>query len=274
MSEELTNIEGLHKVDIFTKQVLGKKVLADTYTLWQEEYFNGVATGKKRPFRIYIINDGSVPAEQPVLGSPVTCVKLCKRIIEPDYPRNTLICTSKSRVTHRYELVLLVEYENGNFDVITLPRNLSNRLQYNPATTKAFVDSTVIDTAGIPVLQHQSKYPPNESLIIVAAGVNNYTSFEYTVTIPYSMFEPQIRQCYLEDPSLQSYILLKCFRYDLDILDTFLVSTSPTESVWTTIVELKVTEDIIDKLGIDQDVIVYGKPEEYNCKPSDCGCCS
>jgi hypothetical protein len=271
MSEEL--IKDLHKVDIFTKQVLGKKVLADTSTLWQEEYSPlGVPTGNKRSFRIYIINDGSSPAVQPATGSPVTCVKLCKRIIEADYPRNTLICTSKSRVTHRYQLVLLVEYENGNFDVLTLPRNLSNRLQYDPTTTKAFVDSTVIDTAGIPVLQRQNQTLPHETLIIVSAGVNDYTSFEYVVTIPYSMFEPCIKSCYLEDPSLQSLILLKCFRYDVDVLDTFLVSTSTTESVWTTIVELTVTEDIIDKLGIDQDVIVYGRPEDYCCKPADCGC--
>jgi hypothetical protein len=263
---EIANITDLHKVDIFAKQVLGKKVLADTDTLWQEEYTAGVLTGKKIPFRIYIINNGSIPAEQPVLGSPVSCVKLCKRVIEADYPRNTLVCAGKSRVTHRYQLVLLVEYENGTFDVLTLPRNLSNRLQYNPATTKAFVDSTVIDTTGIPLLQHQNQVVPYESLVIVAEGVNNYTSFEYTVSIPYSMFEPNLKYCYLEDPSLQSYILLKCFRYDTDVLDTFLVSTSSTESVWTTIVQLTVTEDIIDKLGIDQDVIVYGVPEDYICE--------
>ena len=107
-----------------------------------------MATGNKRSFRIYIINNGSTPAEQPVLGSPVSCLKLCKRIIEPEYPRNTLTCASKSKVTHRYELILLVEYENGNFDVITLPRNLSNRLQYDPAITKAFVDSTVVIQQG------------------------------------------------------------------------------------------------------------------------------
>lgn len=260
-------IPGLPKVDIFAKQVLGKKVLADTDTLWQEDYTAGVATGNKRSFRIYIINNGSTPAEQPVLGSPVSCLKLCKRVIEPEYPRNTLICSSKSKVTHRYELILLVEYENGNFDVITLPRNLSNRLQYDPAITKAFVDSTVIDTAGVPVLQHQNQTVPYETLIIVAEGVNDYTSFEYTVSIPYSMFEPNIKYCYLEDPSLQSYILLKCFRYDIDVLNTFLVSTSPTESVWTTIVELTVTEDIIDKLGVDVDIVVFGKPEDYCCKP-------
>lgn len=257
----------LYTVDIFAKQVLGKKVLADTDTLWQEDYDAGEPTGNKIPFRIYIINNGSTAEVQPVVGSPVRCVKLCKRVIEPDYPRNTLICTSKSKVTHRYELVLLVEFENSNFDVLTLPRNLSNPLQANPATTKAFVESTVIDNAGIPVLQRQNKTVPYESLIIVSEGVNDYTSFEYTVSIPYAMFEPSLKHCYLDDPSLQSYILLKCLRYEVDVLDTALIVTSSTESVWTTIVDLKITEDIIDKLGIDQDVLVYGKVEDYCCKP-------
>ncbi|NMA67495.1 MAG: hypothetical protein GX957_14895 [Clostridiaceae bacterium] len=264
MSEEAIK-KDVHYIDIFAKQILGKKVLANTETLWQEDYSAGVPTGNKRTFRIYIINDGSTPDEQPALGSPVVCIKLCKRIIEPDYPRNTLICASKSKVAHRYELVLLVEYENGNFDVITLPRNLSNRLQYDPTITKAFVDSTVIDAAGTPILQRQNQSSPYESLIIVSAGLNNYTSFEYNVAIPFADFEPKLKHRYIDDPSLQSYILLKCFRYDADILDTFLVSTSDTTSVWTTIVELTVAEDIIDKLGIDQDVIVQGKVEEYRC---------
>lgn len=263
MSEEA--LKDRQYIDIFAKQILGKKVLANTQTLWQEEYSAGVPTGNKRALRIYIINDGSTPDEQPVLGSPVVCVRLCKRIIEPDYPRNTLICGSKSRIAHRYELVLLVEYENGNFDVITLPRNLSSRFQYDPAITKAFVEATVIDPAGNPVLQRQNQVQPYETLIIVSEGVNNYTSFEYTVSIPFADFEPKLKHCYIDDPSLQSYILLKCFRYDADILDTFQVFTSETTSVWTTIVELYVTEDIIDKLGIDQDVIVQGKVEEYRC---------
>lgn len=264
MSEEAIKPD-LQKIDILAKQVLGKKVLQNTETLWQEEYSAGVPTGNKRSFRIYVINDGSTPGAQPSPGSPVVCLKLCKRIIEQDYPRNTLICTSKSKIAHRYELVLLVEFENGNFDVITLPRNLSNRLQYDAAITKAFVDSTVIDAAGVPILQHQNQNTPYESLIIISEGVNDYTSFEYTVAIPFTDFSPRLKPCYIEDPSLQSYILLKCFRYDVDINDTFLVSTGETTSVWTTIVELTVTEDIIDKLGIDQDVIIQGKVDNYCC---------
>lgn len=252
----------LPEIDIFTKQILGKKVLNNVATLWQERYNDqNVAIGIKRPFRIYIINNGSTPAAVPDLGSPVRCVKLCKRVIEPDYPRNTLICGSKSKVAHRYQLVLLVEFEDGTFDVLTLPRNLSNRFQYSPLTTKAFVDSTVINTAGVPVPQHQTHRVPNETLIIISAGVNNYTSFEYSVSIPFTDFIPNLKKCVLDDPSLQSYILLKDLKYDVDVQDTFQVDLGGGLFVWTTIVELTVTEDIIDKLGIDQDVIIQGKPE-------------
>lgn len=271
MSEAI-NLLDLQEVDIFTKQILGKKVLEGVETLWQEEYTAaGVPTGNKVPFRIYIINNGSTPGTTPLLGSPVRCVKLCKRIIDVDYPKNTLICCHKSKVIHRYQLVLLVEFEDGSFNVITLPKNLSNRLLYNAATTKAFVDSTVINATGVPVVQHQSVTIPYETLIIVSAGVNNYTSFEYTVSIPYSEFTPQLKKCDLDDPSLQSYILLKKFCYDVDVLDTYLVDIGGGNSVWTTIVDLTVTEDIIDKLGIDQDVIVQGIPE-YICT-NNCDCC-
>ena len=260
MSDESTT-QILPEIDIFTKQILGKKILDNIATLWQEEYDTlNAPTGNKKPFRLYIINDGSTPGTSPSMGSPVRCVKLCKRIIEPDYPKNTLICSHKSKVTHRYELVLLVEFENGSFYCLTLPKNLSNPLQYNSTTTKAFVDPTVINSSGTPVPQHQSVVQPYESLIIIGT-CNNYSAFEYCVSIPFVDFVPVPRPCELEDPSLQSYILLKDLKYDVDVLDTLQVTTGQDESVWTTIVDLTITEDIIDKLGIDQDIIVHGIPE-------------
>lgn len=261
MSEE-SSLQVLPEIDIFTKQILGKKVLNNVATLWQEQYnAQNAATGIKIPFRLYIINNGSTPGATPAIGSPVRCVKLCKRIIETDYPRNTLICSHKSKVTHRYQLVLLVEFENGSFEVLTLPKNLSNRLNYSAATTKAFVDSTVINASGVPVLQHQTQTVPHETLIIVTSGVNNYTSFEYNVSIPFTDFVPNLRRCELDDPSLQSYILLKDLKYDIDVQETFQVDIGEGSFVWTTIVELTITEDIIDKLGIDQDVVIRGIPE-------------
>ncbi len=266
MNDTLETLRAEQKLDIFAKRVLAKAILSGTQEVFQE---NTNPTGEKLPLKLFIINNGSTPAEQPAQpnpGSAVKCVKLAKRVIAGDYPQNTVICTQKSRVTVRFQLVLIVEYENGTFDVITLPKNLSSRLQYSAATTKAFVDSTVINDIGTPVLQRQNKVVPYESLNIVSTGVNAYTAFDYTVTIPLSQFDNLLKSCELEDPSLQSYILLRNLDYDVDILDVFQLFTNAanTTSVWTTIVNFSLLEDIIDKLGIDQDISILGTPE-FEC---------
>lgn len=266
MNDAIETLQAEQQLDIFAKRVLAKAILPGTQEVFQEKYDDtNNPTGEKLPLKLFIINYGSTPTEQPVQGSPVKCVKLCKRVIALDYPQNTIICTQKSRVTVRFQLVLIVEYENGAFDVITLPKNLSSRL-HSAATTKAYVESTVIDANGIPVLQRQNKVVPYESLIIKYNGVNDYTAFDYTVTIPLSLFDNILRHCELEDPSLQSYILLRNLKYDVDILDVFQLFTNAgnTTSVWTTIVNFSLLEDIIDKLGIDQDISILGTPE-FEC---------
>ncbi|MPN32195.1 hypothetical protein SDC9_179671 [bioreactor metagenome] len=80
-----------------------------------------------------------------------------------------------------------------------------------------------------------------------------------------------MKKCELNDPTLQSYILLRNLNYDVEVLDTFQVFTAAdnSTSIWTTIVELSVFEDIIDKLGIDQDIVICGIPE-YACEDCDC----
>ncbi len=267
MNDTIETLQAEQKLDIFAKRVLAKAILSGTQEVFQEKYDDiNNPTGEKLPLKLFIINDGSTPTAQPVQGSPVKCVKLCKRVIASDYPQNTIICTQKSRVSVRFQLVLIVEYENGAFDVITLPKNLSSRLHYSASTTKAFVESSVIDTNGIPVLQRQNIVVPYESLIIKYNGVNDYTAFDYTVTIPLTLFDNILKHCELEDPSLQSYILLRNLKYDVDILDVFQVFTNAenTASVWTTIVNFSLLEDIIDKLGIDQDILILGTPE-FEC---------
>jgi len=73
-----------------------------------------------------------------------------------------------------------------------------------------------------------------------------------------------LRKCELEDPTLQSYIVLRNLTYDIDVLEQFQVFTSDTTSIWTTMVDFSLFEDIIDKIGIDQDIQIIGKPE-YVC---------
>ncbi|HPE16813.1 MAG TPA: hypothetical protein PK597_07650, partial [Oscillospiraceae bacterium] len=186
-------------------------------------------------------------------------------------PKNTILCTQKSKVIIDYELVLIVEYEDNTFDVMRLPQNLSSRLQYDPTITKAFVESTVIDAAGAPVIQHQNVVQPYETLVIKSTDVNEYTNFEYVVNIPLTSFSAILRKCELNDPTLQSYILLRNLNYEVDVLDQFQVFTNAgnTTSIWTTMVDISLYEDIIDKLGIDQDIEIVGTPE-YVCVDPDC----
>ena len=263
-------------LDIFARRVLAKVELTQQQEVFQEAYTNtvpSVPAGTKLPLKLFIINhDASeMPVPNTDYGSPVKCVKLCKRILDNE-PANTIICTQKSKIVINFELVLIVEYEDNTFDVMTLPRNLSSRLQYDPAITKAFVESTVIDATGTPVVQHQNVTQPYELLVIRSTGVNQYTNFEYTVNIPITSFNAVLRKCELEDPTLQSYILLRNLNYEIDVLDQFQVFTAAdsSTSIWTTEVDFSLFEDIIDKLGIDQDIEICGTPEYVCCDPECC----
>ncbi|NCB50880.1 MAG: hypothetical protein EOM54_03205 [Clostridia bacterium] len=256
-------------LDIFARRVLAKAELLRKQVLFQEDYSDSTPLGTISPLRLYIINSGAEESEQDPnidYGSPVQCVKLCKRIFDGD-PRNTIICSQKSKVVIDYELVLIVEFEDSTFDVLTLPKNLSSRLHYDASVTKAFVDGTVIDAGGVPVTQHQNTVQPYELLVIKSTGTNIYSAFEYSVSIPLSSFSAVLRKCELEDPTLQSYIVLRNLDCEVEVLDRFLVYTAAdrSRSIWTTIVEFSLFEDIIDKLGIDQDIQICGTPE-YVCQ--------
>ncbi len=160
----------------------------------------------------------------------------------------------------------MVEYADNSFEIITLPNDLSNRSQYNPNTTKAFVAGSVIDGGGVPVLQRQNKTTPFETLIINSNGVNDYPSFNYSVTMPFTEFDNALKKCNLNDPTLQSYILLRNLSYDIDVIDVVNVEAtdivaSQAVTVSTSEVDFSLFEDMINKLGIDQDVLIEGVPE-------------
>jgi len=262
MSEAIRQLPNPQVLDIFVKRILAKKILTQYQVVFQENYVGGTATGEKVPLKLYIINKLDANNE-PI---PVSCLKLCRRVIIDGYPQNTIICNSKSKVTLRFQLVFLVEYADNTFDILTLPNDLSNRSQYNPNTTKAFVVGSVINSQGVPQLQRQNKVVPYETLIINSNGVNDYPSFNYSVTIPFTEFDNQLRPCELADPTLQSYILLKSLSYDVDVVDVITLDATDivnNQAVQLSVseVDLSVSEDIIDKLGIDQDILVQGEPE-------------
>ncbi len=267
MSDDIQDGVTQELLDIFARRILSKAELLQEQELFQENYSGSIPLGTKGPLKLFIVNHNATNSQVPntYYGSNVKCVKLCKRILDGD-PQNTVICTQKSKVVINFELILIVEYEDNTFDVLTLPKNLSSQLNYDPAITKAFVEGTVIDATGTPVIQHQNVVQPYETLVIKSTDVNQYTNFEYAVSIPLSSFSVALRRCELNDPTLQSYILLRNLDYEVDVLDPFQVFTAAdnSTSIWTTQVNFSLFEDIIDKLGIDQDIEIEGIPE-YVC---------
>lgn len=298
---DIRDLPGAKALDIFAKRVLGKKTLFNYQEAYQEKYglipgsnppANG-PLGVKIPLKIYIINHNSAAALAPEEGSPVKCVKLCKRIFDPGYPLNTLICTSKSRITIRFQLIMLVEYMDGTFTMLNLPNDLNAQTNYINTllfTTKGFLDQTVIEplytiippvvTPPTPgsvtvsenfIVQNQNQLKPYETLVI--KKINNVSWFEYSVTIPFTDFEPNLRQCELEDPTLESHILLKNRKSDFDVLNSVRIPATVAYSatalgnftidsyIYATEVDFSLYEDIIDKLGIDQDINIEGVPE-------------
>ena len=262
MDEAVRQLPDTQVLDIFVKRILAKKTLTRYQGVFQENVTGGTATGEKLPLKLYIVNKLDANNE-PI---PVKCLKLCKRVIWEGYPQNSIICNSKAKVTLRFQLVLLVEYEDNSFEIITLPNNLSNRFQYDPNITKAIVQTTVIDETGTPVLQRQNTTVPYETLIINTNGVNDYPSFNYSVTMPFTEFDNALKKCNLNDPTLQSYILLRNLSYDIDVIDVVNVEAtdivaSQAVTVSTSEVDFSLFEDMINKLGIDQDVLIEGVPE-------------
>jgi len=265
-------------LDIFARRILAKAELLQMQEVFQENYSTGntpAPLGTKAPLTLYIVNHGAEATDDSPntdYGSPVRCLKLCKRVLDGD-PRNTILCTQKSRVALNFELVLIVEYEDNTFDVMTLPRDLSAFTHYT-TDTKAFVDATVLNpTGGTPIIQHQNVVQPYEQLVIkYNQAATAYANFEYTVTIPLSSFSAVLRKCELNDPTLQSYIVLRNLTPEVDVLDQYLASASADTTIWTTMVKFSLSEDIIDKLGIDQDIQIVGTPE-YVCEDTTCDCC-
>jgi hypothetical protein len=81
------------------------------------------------------------------------------------------------------------------------------------------------------------------------------------MAFPLNVFEPAISPVELENPGLQSTILLSNLRYESDIVEPALMPAGEGRSVWTTAVDLMLYEDIMIKLGVDQDIVVQGLSE-------------
>lgn len=260
MSDSVSSVYDWQPIEIYTRRILGKKTFRDMCVFWEDKPGAHSASGTRQPVRLYIINDGTSPGSSPPAGSPVKSIKLCKRGVMPNYPKNTITGSKKSRILHRFYLVLLVEYENGEFKVITLPRQLTSLGSWRGDTVMVFSELLNRGTDSA-VPQSTSDAGLSEKLSIISEG-NTPTAFEYALTFPLNVFEPEISPIELENPSLQSTILMSNLRYETDVAEPYLAPAGEGRFIWTTAVDFLVFEDIAIKLGVDQDIMVQGLSEE------------
>lgn len=259
MSEQVSSVYDWQHIEIYARQIIGKKAFREVSTFWREKPADESGRREKLPVRLYIINYGSKPAPSPEAGYPVKTVKLCKRAVFPDYPKNTVTGTRKSRITHRYYLVLLVEYENGEFMVINLPRQLSAPGSYREGITLAF--SNILGSDGkAPVPQHMNAGDISEKLSVIPES-GSFSAFEYMMAFPVSAFGSGITIAELDNPTLQSTIILSNLKYDSDVGEPVLIPAGEESFIWTTAVDFMLYEDIHIKLGVDQDIVVQGMSE-------------
>jgi len=252
------------QLNISARRIIGMAALRDNQIVFQQEGYMHEAGKTKYPLRLYIINHGADISGSK--GSPVKSVKLCKRLIEPESPEIVLISKQNSKITLRFQIVLIVEFENGNFDVIKIPNQISLKDKYYSKAAKAFVEDTVIDRKGIPIVQRENKEELYDTFVI-KKNKNEYCYFEYSTILPLSNFNSSFDSFHLDDPTLQSMIFLENLRYDIQVRNAYKISFDTFDNgndggIWTTITDISLFEDIISKIGIEQDIIIPGKSVE------------
>ena len=104
--------------------------------------------------------------------------------------------------------------------------------------------------------QHKNHDQPKETLQIADGN------FMYVVDIPLTEFDNQLTLNQLHDPTLQSYVLLKNVSWEVDVGDIVRNGTGEPP-LQATSISILVSQDIVDKIGIDQDIIINGFSSLY-----------
>lgn len=247
--------EPTRELDIFVKRILAKHCQKNDQIVFDVAQVGGVP--RKTPLRLFICNDKVQNVE-----IPVRCISDIKFLLCET--EQQIICNHKSRIIIDFKLLLIVKYTNCNFKCITLPDDAFKPEGENQV--RVCID-------GIPFNQNQ--FPAligeigNQKLEIIreGTGANANYFFRFTKNVPLRDFDADLPQEVFDDPSLESHILLKNIRFDVDV-DGECSGTGANKccncvgGTNATIVDISVFADIIDKIGIDQDIIVDGTPLE------------
>jgi hypothetical protein len=249
---EENRCEPRRNLDIFVKRILARHCQKN------EQIVFDVAGNQKTPLRLYICNEKAGCEEL-----PVRCISDIKFLLcDTD---QQIICNHKSKITVDFKLLLIVKYTNCNFQCITLPDDAFRPSLGNEV--RVCIDSIPSNQGQFPALIGEIG---NQRLEIVkeGSGPNANYFFRFTKNVPLKDFDAEIPQSAFDDPSLMSHILVKNVKFEVDV-DGECPGTGPNKccncvgDTNATIVDIKVFADIIDKIGIDQDIWVNGEADDH-----------
>lgn len=247
--EENRSLPG-RSLDIFVKRILAR------YCQKNEQIVFDAAGTKKTPLRLFICNQ-KVGCEE----LPVRCISDIKFLLCDTCQQ--IICNHKSKITVDFKLLLIVKYNNCNYQCLTLPDDAFRTVGENKV--KVGIDSIPANPSQFPVVIGDVG---NQRLEIIREGTGPNTNyfFRFTKNVPLSEFDDKIPQSALDDPSLMSHIVIKNVKYTVDVdgecTGVAGKCCSCPGDTNATIVDVAVFADIIDKIGIDQDIWVNGETDK------------
>lgn len=146
------------------------------------------------------------------------------------------ICNHKVRLTIKFKILLIVKFTDCCLGLIMLPDDAGTKFCFNDVS--------------FPIVYCSNGIKKTLNLN------SNKEFFVLNIEIPFKSFEGAIPSNIFDDPTAQSKLTIRSFKHEFDISDGA-CSCDPNSS---THISLFSTADIIDRIGIKQDVWIYGTP--------------
>lgn len=237
------------QLDIYVKRILAKYAN-------EEQILFGVDEGEKVPLDFCV--------DKKIVGQNYYGVKCIQEVKITDWDATQeIICTHKARLIITFKVVLWVKYEDNSFGIVVLPDDV-----YKEDPTACFItDMTGTLKIGL-----------GETLEVIDEDTN--PKFKWVKDVPLTAFDAEIpRECF-DDPTLQSHLIIKAVRADFDILNDCeyehhhpghdpeypdeghkpYIDNGPHGTQGATEILLSLFVDVLDKLGVDQDILIEGIP--------------
>lgn len=215
------------QIDIYVKRILAKYTSEEQILFSQPTIGMGPGPGcRKSPLGLCVYKKA---VDDMLYGVKcITEVKICEWSTCQE-----IICNHKARLRITFKVFLCVKYEDNTYGVIVLP-----------------------DDQGIKFCFQQT-FP-----IVIGIGetlnINN-GYFVWSKDVPFAEFDKPLPPTVFDDPTLSSHLIIRAIRPESDVL-TDCFCQGETALIPGTQVSLALFADILDKLGIEQDVLVQGVP--------------